>query len=565
MSGERETVAEPAPAREAGVPASGGGLSSAGVGGSAGRLLSLQQTAGNRAVQQLVAGVLARQPPTTTAPPTTGTTSTAAMGPASPEDEVVDAVVAAASPFVGTADASRLWDAIQGQISRTRPQHHAPAGTAASPLAPVYTVLYSTATVGHLNHMNQTQKAHALSRIFDRLAPSSAAGAALAAPAAGATVDPAAETALEEPQVSATIRTHSEGGWAGVRRGLLATFGVMEVGPTAAIQRANAYYAQLVPSSLCGRHGALVHPNMQAKLDLATNALTPAERTTLGPTITELGGFWIRPNRNNAASLSLHSFGWAVDINSAMNPNTGTSGALDLVQTVTGVNPEVSSHGAGGNYTTGHTSADVQAEAQRLADASTAYVAAMHDDTSIAAAMLGHLNTARTTEGMAALDATAAEPILAAARATSAQPNAVAALMFPAVAGDPAPAAAVQTRRRRAATTLIALHTTFRASFHGTGRTAASAVASRGSVAAHGFMNLSPRLVGVLTGSDAGGLVWLGTSSVHDYMHFELAPADRPPFIVATPTPRATAGTGTAATSGVTETSTPPTTGAGDH
>jgi hypothetical protein len=46
-------------------------------------------------------------------------------------------------------------------------------------------------------------------------------------------------------------------------------------------------------------------------------------------------------------------------------------------------------------------------------------------------------------------------------------------------------------------------------------------------------MNLSPRLVGALTGTDAGGLNWLGTSSVADYMHFELHAAARAGLLTA--------------------------------
>ena len=58
----------------------------------------------------------------------------------------------------------------------------------------------------------------------------------------------------------------------------------------------------------------------------------------------------------------------------------------------------------------------------------------------------------------------------------------------------------------------------------------ASSVATKGSVAARGFMTLPALLVAALAGSDAGNLKWLGTGQ-HDYMHFELNP--RPPLFTA--------------------------------
>jgi hypothetical protein len=452
-------------------------------------------------------------------------------------DAVVDAVTAAARPFVGTTHARKLWDVIATQVGRTTPSNSQPIPIAADALAPVYAALYAPATVQHLRRMNQPQKAAALDRIFDRLAPSSAPGAPLAAPPDGAIVDAATEAAFEEPQVSARIRNNSEGGWTGVRRGVLSTFGVMEVGPAAAIGRANAYYGQFVPISLFGYQSAgLVYPTLEARLTVATQSIPESDRATLVAAIKQIGGFWIRPNRNNPASLSLHSFGWAVDINAPENPNVGNSKVRDkanplhLVEAVTGVDVDRSSTGAQPNYTTGLTAARVRDEVKRLANASRAYVDAMHDDASIAATMLIYLNEARRVEGRAPLSASAAGPILTAARAKAAKPKAVATLMFPTPSGAASPKAALLARRRAAAETLIDLHRTYRASFHGSGRTPAAAIASKGSVAAHGFMNLPPFLVGALSGSDSGRLLWLGTSSVHDFQHFELAPADRPPW-----------------------------------
>jgi hypothetical protein len=58
-----------------------------------------------------------------------------------------------------------------------------------------------------------------------------------------------------------------------------------------------------------------------------------------------------------------------------------------------------------------------------------------------------------------------------------------------------------------------------------TTRVPANSVGTRGSVAAHGFINLPAILVAALAGSDAGNLRWLGTETGSlDFMHFELAP-----------------------------------------
>ena len=73
-----------------------------------------------------------------------------------------------------------------------------------------------------------------------------------------------------------------------------------------------------------------------------------------------------------------------------------------------------------------------------------------------------------------------------------------------------------------AAQTIGTVGTAFRGSFGKKGaRVKASSEASRGSVAAHGFLKLPPALVAALAGSDAGALTWLGTAN-QDFMHFEL-------------------------------------------
>lgn len=89
----------------------------------------------------------------------------------------------------------------------------------------------------------------------------------------------------------------------------------------------------------------------------------------------------------------------------------------------------------------------------------------------------------------------------------------------------PPPAPEPPEALAKAISTVGLVGAAFRASFvKGTSgkRVGAKSEGTPGTVAAHGFMNLPPVLVGALSGSDAGNLQWLGTSSVHDYMHFQL-------------------------------------------
>ena len=87
----------------------------------------------------------------------------------------------------------------------------------------------------------------------------------------------------------------------------------------------------------------------------------------------------------------------------------------------------------------------------------------------------------------------------------------------------------------RAAGTLLEMWTIFRGSFVG-GRPGAARVGAQtegtpSTIAAHGFMNMPSKLAAALAGSDGGDLNWLGVAGVHDLMHFELKPADRPSLL----------------------------------
>lgn len=501
----------------------------------AGNVLALQRLIGNAAVSRLIS----RQPATTTPPTTTPTTAppatppapgggAAAPVPAGPAP-VIGRVVTAATPIVGTPGGANLWTSIRSQFAEPHAARRGRTRTG-DPLEPVMVELYSATTFAELHALDAAARATALNEIFNQLAPVVApAGPGGAAP----TLDE--EIAAEEALVSARIRDNSQGGWRGVRQGILSAFGVFEVGTTTAIDRANAYYAQLVPSQLFGQTGSLVHPVMQARLGAATTSIgTPPEpeRTEIVSSIGTPGGFYIRPNANNAWVLSFHSFGWAVDLSATLNPNAGssTSAAMEPVAAVTGrANP-------GAAETEGLTAAEAQAVAQELLTTSQSYVAAMENETTISAALRGIANRARTAATLADLPGDGTDILAAADQGRTGSRNAVLAII---AAGAPTPRPAGLTT---AANSILSATRAFRASFtRRGGRAAATVTATPGSVAAHGFMNLSPRLVGALTGTDAGNLNWLGTSSVADYMHFELHASMRSNLLT-TPAAAAPAG-----------------------
>ena len=431
-----------------------------------------------------------------------------------------DSIAKAAHDVVGTPAAADLFRVIADQVKRTSPKAAAPKHKADDPLAGVYTELYSAETRALLARLQQKQRGELLNSLLDALIPALGGGdKPVHAPEAA--VDNATAAAADAALVSSRIKTNCEGGWAAVRRTLLATFGVLEVGPEKAIERANAFYAQLVPAALLGTSGSLVHPDMQAALDRASSWLTAQKGVDLAAIRTAAGrpsGFNIRANRNNPLALSEHSFGYAIDLKADLNPNIGKSGALDPVVDATGVDPRTQS-------TTGRDAAGVQSVATTLYQASSDYVATMSDPARFTSRIRQIVDGVRTGEKLAGLDdatATALSELLRTGGAVPADDRILAAAF---------PAGAETSARKSAIASLKRLAKAWRSANPAKGkRPAASVTASVGSVAAHGFLSLPPTLTAALSGSDAGALTWLGTSSVHDFMHFELPRASRPPL-----------------------------------
>lgn len=446
---------------------------------------------------------------------------------------VVERVVTAATGVLGTPAATEdMWNEIRIQFTSRHPTviAHVPAG----PLATLKRELHSALTVREINALGAGRTA-ALTMIFDRLLPLMApAGAGNVAPTLDAEID------AEVAQVSRRLLDNVAGDdrhrpsdrtlWLSVRQGILSSFGAFEIGAAAAIDRANAYYTSLRRAHLLGVNGPLVHHKMQERLNRA-NALmearlTDAEKAEVRTTLRDWGGFAIRPNSNNRSVLSLHSFGWAVDIDAAFNPNYGHPGAGSALAPVAAVTGHGDPRQPGSM--TGRSFADARAGAAELHATSAAYVEAMQDEAHLGRALLAFANRSRPA-GLPALTGDGADLIAAGGQAHGASR---AVLDIIAVGATPPQAHGLAG----AADSIVSAVSAFRASFttrrgH-TVRVGARTEGTAGSSAAHGFFRLPPQLVAALVSSEGGGLVWLGTSGVHDWMHFELPPSDRDHLLV---------------------------------
>ena len=467
-------------------------------------------------------------------------------------ERVHTTVLAAAAPFVGTANAGDLPGMLTMQIinGRADPRKRLKA---TNPMLTLYDTLWDPTVIKDLTTIDdptfdpakakkknekpkkaEERRRAILAGLLSALLPSSAAGAAVAAP--DKPLDAAAEIATEKSLVSATLLGLVPGkSWESVRVAVLVKFGALVDGPRVAIERANTYYGSLVAAKFLSNPGfTVVHPDLQAALTKAEDHLKPKLGTLpkeevdgIDAAVKKMWSTVVRPNQNAKHKLSDHSYGWAVDIDAAKNPNIGKGAGLDAVAAVTGTNPRATT-------TAGQTADKVQTAASDLRQLSRDYVTAMSSDTTVAPILLRLANEGRTAAKLPGLGTEVGTALVAAVkvakkadRATAVQ-NAV----WPEgkdlkpvspkkgkKAKKPAPPAELAT----AIATVETVGNAYRTSFGAKGaRVAAKTEGTAGSVAAHGFLNLPPALVAALSGSDVGGLVWLGTAN-QDYMHFELA------------------------------------------
>ena len=465
-------------------------------------------------------------------------------------ERIHTSVLAAAAPFVGTANAADIPGMLSMQII-TGAKDPRKKLKASNPMLPLYNALWDQKVTDDLITIDdpttdpakaakkKPKKAEArrraiLANLLSALLPSSAAGAAVAAPAKP--LDQAAEIATEKTLVSKTVLgLTTDKSWENVRTAVLIKFGGLVDGPRVAIDRANTYYGSLVSARFLNYSGyTVVHPDLQAALAKAEAYLQPKlaklpkeEVDGIDAAVKKMWSTVIRPNQNARHKLSDHSFGWAIDIDAAKNPNIGKGAGLDAVAAVTGKNPRAT--------TTAGLSADkVQSAATDLRRLSRDYVAAMSGGATIAPVLLRLANEGRTAAKLPALESGVGAALVAAVKVgkTADRATAIQNAVWPEGKDLPAvsPGKGKKARKpdppaelAKAIGSIATVGTAFRTSFGAKGaRVAAKTEATAGSVAAHGFLSLPPALVAALSGSDAGGLKWLGTAN-QDYMHFELA------------------------------------------
>lgn len=364
----------------------------------------------------------------------------------------------------------------------------------------------------------------------------------------------AADIKAEFDVLAAVVKNNIEGGIYGyiaMRGAFIETFGT--------VVAANAYYESLVPADFPSAGSkqvkgkrTLVHPNLKERLQRAIDLLKKkkaGEKAWLdivNEGIKTIGGLNIRENRNKPSALSDHSFGWAIDIDAALNPNVKPGNfPRRLVEGLTG--EDVYKGQAAGAFRTGGTADELLPHAQTLRAASDKFKQGFADEASFKAAIGTYVGAQGLMLDAAKTDALfdklktnkrkGVEAWLSETKAAEAQPAAT-------QAPKPEPAAAKPTAGAKpaakpswakakdvAAFLIEARRVSSRTTTKKGEKIAASTFGSPQTIAAHGFVNLPAELIAALAGGDGAGLNWLGNvkeGRTKDFMHFELKKPDHP-------------------------------------
>jgi hypothetical protein len=361
-----------------------------------------------------------------------------------------------------------------------------------------------------------------------------------------------------------------------VRSALLAAFGALDVGTEGALKRIKAFYTdQIVRVRFLGQPTA-VHTKMSERLGRAQGRLL-GNLTQLADAVDSVQGTSIRPNANNALALSLHSFGFAVDMNPTLNPNIPNFPA-QFIEDVVDVDLLVTAEGRHKKdvFDIGKILDELiwgkpdpaLRETARLLQVSQQFQRVFSTEASLAqglrevaqrgnAKALPATGPASDAELLTKLRDARAEgsavqwrfltPQVGGDRRAKGGPahDLVAELLFP-IAENPLPQPVESDSRKRATIELmIQMVNVFDRSVvrdkaghikvekGGLARikpatTLPAGDAALPQIAAHGFVNLPEKVIEALRAKDGGDLKWLGPSTVHDFMHFELKLEDQP-------------------------------------
>ncbi|CAN7770528.1 hypothetical protein LJR245_007511 [Rhizobium leguminosarum] len=353
----------------------------------------------------------------------------------------------------------------------------------------------------------------AFDHAWSRLAPASAP-AALAAPSS---------LTAEWNSLSDFVRRNIGQGrisdWANMRGMMLNAFGAPNDAPKA-IQRINAYYGAFVLGHLQqGGASMRVHAKMAQRMQSAQTLIIAKGAADKLADVSDIGGFNIRPNANDASKPSLHSFGIAIDLDPTVNPNMAMAKAelarwTDLVKFLTGIEP----YGDESKRLRTPRSYDASlADVNTLCKASADYVVANKGLSNLAAAVCAGFQRDLTL----VISTADANKLLA-----------LAAPPHPDLGGlkDKIASLQVPTAKRAAmGDRMVYAMQVFTMSQKPNLKPAVTGTAA--TTARHGFINLPAEVICGLAAEDGGGLRWLGTStSTKDHMHFDFRDADQPPL-----------------------------------
>jgi hypothetical protein len=178
-----------------------------------------------------------------------------------------------------------------------------------------------------------------------------------------------------------------EGGLEGykhIRHLLIAKFG--------SIANANTYYRGVGSVNFVGAKPTVHKATMGTQLKNAEDLLkAKGWYDDIVATSPKIGGFNVRPNRNDPKSLSEHSFGFAIDINPQFNPNMNKRFPARAVMAVTG--DSVITGDTRTQINKGGTADELLPQLEAIRDTSDTFQQAFTDEASLEQAMRTYLST----------------------------------------------------------------------------------------------------------------------------------------------------------------------------